>query len=146
MSTLIERLSDEADQCRNDGAEDIAKLLDEARAALAPTGEPVASYLIGTLPTRPNDDPETDSMREQKAYLASLPEPTGLGEWIPVQDRVPDTRREVIVAGRTHPLSRKFVTLDKCNLRRDGSARWACEGGLFFIRVVTHWMEKPKAP
>ena len=35
MSTLIERLSDEADQCRNDGAEDIARLLDEARAALS---------------------------------------------------------------------------------------------------------------
>ncbi|MDO9148282.1 MAG: hypothetical protein Q7U52_11590 [Hydrogenophaga sp.] len=31
---LIERLSDEADQCRNDGADDIAKLLDEARAAI----------------------------------------------------------------------------------------------------------------
>lgn len=35
MNDLIQRLSDEADQCRNDGAGDIAKLLDEARAALA---------------------------------------------------------------------------------------------------------------
>lgn len=31
---LIERLSDEADLCRNEGADDIAGLLDEARAAL----------------------------------------------------------------------------------------------------------------
>ena len=28
--SLIERLSDEADLCRNDGADDIAALLDEA--------------------------------------------------------------------------------------------------------------------
>ena len=28
--TLIQRLSDEADLCRNDGATDIAKLLDDA--------------------------------------------------------------------------------------------------------------------
>ncbi len=31
---LIQRLSDEADLCRNDGATDIAGLLDEAQAAL----------------------------------------------------------------------------------------------------------------
>lgn len=45
MSTqLIERLSDEADLCRNEGANDIAKLLDEAVAALASVeGEPVAT-------------------------------------------------------------------------------------------------------
>lgn len=30
VPTLADRLSDEADQARNDGAEDIAKLLDEA--------------------------------------------------------------------------------------------------------------------
>jgi hypothetical protein len=34
MTDLIERLSDEADLCRNEGADDIARLLDEARAAL----------------------------------------------------------------------------------------------------------------
>ncbi len=33
-TTLIQRLSDEADLCRNDGATDIAGLLDEAQAAL----------------------------------------------------------------------------------------------------------------
>lgn len=33
--TLIERLADEADLCRNEGADDIAALLDEARTALA---------------------------------------------------------------------------------------------------------------
>ena len=32
--SLADRLSDEADQCRNDGADDIAKLLDEASAKL----------------------------------------------------------------------------------------------------------------
>jgi hypothetical protein len=41
---LRQRLADEADLCRNDGADDIAALLDEARAALAapsvPSGEP----------------------------------------------------------------------------------------------------------
>ena len=32
--TLIQRLSDEADLCRNDGATDVAKLLDDAVYAL----------------------------------------------------------------------------------------------------------------
>lgn len=32
--SLIERLRDEADLCRNEGAEDIAKLLDEAAAEI----------------------------------------------------------------------------------------------------------------
>lgn len=32
--SLADRLSDEADQCRNDGADDIANLLDEARGEL----------------------------------------------------------------------------------------------------------------
>lgn len=35
---IITRLADEADQCRNDGADDIARLLDEAAAALAQPG------------------------------------------------------------------------------------------------------------
>lgn len=38
MTDLITRLSDEADQCRNDGADDIARLLDEAAAALRQPG------------------------------------------------------------------------------------------------------------
>lgn len=33
--TLAARLADEADQCRNDGADDIARLLDEAARTLA---------------------------------------------------------------------------------------------------------------
>lgn len=37
--TLIQRLSTEADQCRNDGANDISKLLDEAVKALTPSSE-----------------------------------------------------------------------------------------------------------
>ena len=32
--TLLERVQDEADQCRNDGADDIAALLDEVAIAL----------------------------------------------------------------------------------------------------------------
>jgi len=44
-TTLIERLQDEADLCRNDGADDIARLLDEAAQALkappAATAAPV---------------------------------------------------------------------------------------------------------
>jgi hypothetical protein len=43
MTDILTRLSDEADQCRNDGADDIARLLDEARtkleAAQAPTDD-----------------------------------------------------------------------------------------------------------
>lgn len=35
MSDLIERLNDEADLCRNDGANDIADLLDEAIKRIA---------------------------------------------------------------------------------------------------------------
>jgi len=31
---LVERVSDEADLCRNDGADDIAKLLDDAKARI----------------------------------------------------------------------------------------------------------------
>lgn len=38
--TLVDRLADEADQCRNDGATDIAKLLDEAREALLKVDRP----------------------------------------------------------------------------------------------------------
>ena len=34
MTTLIERLQTEADLCRNEGADDIARLLDEAVAEL----------------------------------------------------------------------------------------------------------------
>lgn len=34
LDELNDRLADEADQCRNDGAEDIAALLDEARVAI----------------------------------------------------------------------------------------------------------------
>ncbi len=34
VAGLVERLGDEADLCRNDGADDIAELLDEAQAAL----------------------------------------------------------------------------------------------------------------
>lgn len=37
---LITRLQTEADQCRNDGADDIARLLDEAVAALKLRHEP----------------------------------------------------------------------------------------------------------
>ena len=47
---LIERLRDEADLCRNEGADDIARLLDEACAALAaPTdrAEPLTEEQIG---------------------------------------------------------------------------------------------------
>lgn len=32
--SLIQRLQDEADQCRNDGADDVARLLDEAASEL----------------------------------------------------------------------------------------------------------------
>ncbi|KAF1003948.1 MAG: hypothetical protein GAK28_04411 [Luteibacter sp.] len=38
--TLVDRLADEADQCRNDDATDIAKLLDEAREALLKVDRP----------------------------------------------------------------------------------------------------------
>lgn len=42
---LIQRLNDEADLCRNDGADDIARLLDEAAAALGGHHESNAKLL-----------------------------------------------------------------------------------------------------
>jgi len=56
-SELLEQISDEADLCRNDGADDIAGLLDEAAAAIrtllaerhAPIQDAVAK---GALPLR----------------------------------------------------------------------------------------------
>ena len=38
---LVERLGDEADLCRNEGADDIAALLDDARAAIEALTRPV---------------------------------------------------------------------------------------------------------
>lgn len=64
---LRQRLADEADLCRNDGADDIAALLDEARAALAvpsvPSGEPVAWY----LPAEGGDD---SMFRDHRTVIA----------------------------------------------------------------------------
>jgi len=46
MNDLIQRLNDESDLCRNEGADDIANLLDEAIAALSSVeAKPVAYYL-----------------------------------------------------------------------------------------------------
>ncbi len=42
-TTLIQRLSDEADLCRNDGATDIAKLLDDAVYALVNQAAQIAA-------------------------------------------------------------------------------------------------------
>lgn len=43
QAALISRLRDEADLCRNDGADDIARLLDEAAAALQPAQQAQAA-------------------------------------------------------------------------------------------------------
>jgi hypothetical protein len=47
QTDLISRLQDEADLCRNDGAGDIATLLDEAATALAAERERCASICDG---------------------------------------------------------------------------------------------------
>lgn len=49
-TTLIERLATEADQCRNDGADDIAKLLDEAVAELQSLGVQAYAGQVGQKP------------------------------------------------------------------------------------------------
>ena len=54
---LISRLQDEADLCRNDGANDIAALLDEAVAALRGDGFPFAG---GGLTTCDMHDDESN--------------------------------------------------------------------------------------
>ena len=74
---LTQRLSDEADQCRNDGADDIARLLDEAVAALsaAPAGEPVAptDEALARVAHKGYDDywAEDSPGRETEAWAAS---------------------------------------------------------------------------
>jgi hypothetical protein len=48
QTDLISRLQDEADLCRNDGASDIAALLDEAAEALKGAGFPFAGCGLTT--------------------------------------------------------------------------------------------------
>lgn len=57
---LVERLRNEADLCRNDGANDIASLLDEAIAALAAAEVPVepAPHAMQQLTAALQADPE----------------------------------------------------------------------------------------
>lgn len=45
IDELLERASDEADLCRNDGADDIAELLDEAAATIRALREALASIM-----------------------------------------------------------------------------------------------------
>jgi hypothetical protein len=44
---LVDRLSDEADLCRNDGAEDIANLLDESRIAIVHLTDALQEITLG---------------------------------------------------------------------------------------------------
>lgn len=75
--TLRERVMDEADLCRNDGADDIARLLDEVAAALAdqaqaePVGRLVADLYDGHVfhPRIPDDW----SMLGKDLYTAPQP-------------------------------------------------------------------------
>ena len=48
-SSLISRLQDEADLCRNEGADDIAGLLDEAAKALTTKPNPVHVQMLEAL-------------------------------------------------------------------------------------------------
>lgn len=52
MTTLIERLQTEADLCRNEGADDIARLLDEAVAGLKRQNESNAQLLAALQSAR----------------------------------------------------------------------------------------------
>lgn len=59
QTDLISRLQDEADLCRNDGASDIAALLDEAAAALKEQPyirAQVAPGVWAYVPRRPESD------------------------------------------------------------------------------------------
>lgn len=75
MSDLASRLSDEADLCRNDGADDIANLLDEARRALVATIDALES-----IETISSDDYQND-------YLSRLTEIRGRSRWGLMQAR-----------------------------------------------------------
>lgn len=52
VKALVTRLQDEADLCRNDGADDIAKLLDEAVSALEGREKDAGWVLDGSLPPK----------------------------------------------------------------------------------------------
>lgn len=62
--SVIERLSNEADQCRNDGAEDIAKLLDEAVAALSAADVALAALYV----VRPDNWDDDDDPQQVEAW------------------------------------------------------------------------------
>jgi hypothetical protein len=69
-------------------------------------------------------------------------------EWISVNDRVPDTRRRVLVAGAHLYLpgkSKLGVGFGRCNLARNGDADWGTEGG-WLPWQVRFWAELPEVP
>lgn len=90
---LIERLVNEADLCRNDGANDIAALLDEAAKALAapvqPEQEPVAWLGFNPRTGAPEfscDKPAPSVMRDYNmkplAYTNSTPPAAAQRPWV----------------------------------------------------------------
>lgn len=64
LDGLIERLSDEADLCRNDGAGDIASLLDEAAKALGLADEALAALYV----VRPDNWDDDDDPQQVEAW------------------------------------------------------------------------------
>jgi hypothetical protein len=62
---LIERISSEADLCRNDGAIDIAQLLDEAAWALEKAEEALAALYV----VRPDNWNDDDDPQQEAAWL-----------------------------------------------------------------------------
>lgn len=87
MSDILELLSDEADLCRNDGAEDIAILLHEAaaeietlRAALLAERERCAKVAESIISADQYDTMDTDCYQDTAdriaAAIRNLQEPT----------------------------------------------------------------------
>ncbi len=77
--TLIQRLSDEADLCRNDGATDVAKLLDDAVYALVNQAARLAAAaeIVSAQPAAPAEPKGADGLPVSAPRLYADEEPPG---------------------------------------------------------------------
>lgn len=90
---LVERLLNEADQCRNDGATDIANLLDEAAAAasdLAKAAHGVVGLARLAAARLSTYRAAIDGLSEKASKFAAADEPCGYPACGYPCDRLPD--------------------------------------------------------
>jgi hypothetical protein len=74
-AALVQRLQDEADLCRNEGADDIARLLDEAVAALAQAEAGPVGMLNGLTEAETLATASVSGLSEHPRPLAAAAEP-----------------------------------------------------------------------